>query len=298
LNNSDAAMSLIFLYMLVLVQCSQRWEKVLRPDLIKGKWTEEEDQKLIISVQEGFERWGDIAAKLPGRTSKQCRERWSNYLDPALSKTPFTSAEDEQLCNLQRQMGNRWSTIARQMPGRTENTVKLRFNALAKAAASGRPVPPMLHAKRSNSVSEHDDTSVKGSVQGVSEFSTPDCAPVVAAPQKHVQPPAKRIRLVDLDLFSHPERFDEIIAQVPETGAPLHPALSQLGYSVPGTLAVVPQAMFPECVLHDGVVYPALAYTRQRTEGKHAYLPREAYDIVQLEAGLGYHNYPQIQGRN
>jgi len=105
---------------------------VLRPDLLKGKWTEQEDQRLRSVVVEGYDHWGKVAEKMPGRTAKQCRERWSNYLDPGLLKTPFTQAEDEKLMLLQRMNGNKWALISREMPGRTENSVKLRFNSLKK----------------------------------------------------------------------------------------------------------------------------------------------------------------------
>mmetsp|Transcript_18881 Transcript_18881/g.31865 ORF Transcript_18881/g.31865 Transcript_18881/m.31865 type:complete len:341 (-) Transcript_18881:194-1216(-) len=113
-------------------KCSQRWEKVLRPGLVKGKWTDEEDDRLRMVVREGFEHWGKVAERMPGRTSKQCRERWANYLDPSLLKTPFSSEEDAIIIEMQRQVGNKWALISRQLPGRTENGVKLRFNWLSK----------------------------------------------------------------------------------------------------------------------------------------------------------------------
>jgi len=122
--------------MYALVKCIQRWEKVLRPDLIKGKWTDEEDEMLKAIVFKGFEHWGKVADQMPGRTSKQCRERWANYLDPSLLKTPFTQAEDEAVLRLQSEFGNKWAYIARLIPGRTENSVKLRYHALVKQFGS------------------------------------------------------------------------------------------------------------------------------------------------------------------
>jgi hypothetical protein len=119
------------------VKCIQRWEKVLRPGLVKGKWTDEEDDLLRQVVRNGYEHWGKVAEKMPGRTSKQCRERWANYLDPSLLKTAFSPGEDDLLLRLQGEMGNKWACIARQLPGRTENSVKLRYHALIKAYANG-----------------------------------------------------------------------------------------------------------------------------------------------------------------
>lgn len=111
---------------------------------MKGKWTEEEDDRLRYVVQQSFEHWGKVAEQMPGRTAKQCRERWTNYLDPTLIKTPFTPTEDEILLHLQAQMGNKWAAIARQINGRTENAVKLRYHALVKMYNSGGNRNPLL----------------------------------------------------------------------------------------------------------------------------------------------------------
>jgi hypothetical protein len=44
------------------------------------RWTVEEHSLLVRLVEDmGTERtWPQIAAKMPGRTGKQCRERWLN----------------------------------------------------------------------------------------------------------------------------------------------------------------------------------------------------------------------------
>lgn len=123
---------------------------MLRPDLVKGKWTDEEDDRLRTAVLEGFDHWGKVAEKMPGRTAKQCRERWTNYLDPTLLKTPFTPPEDDLLVRLQAEMGNKWAAISRQLPGRTENSVKLRFNALMK-----------LYGERSTDRSSNDGSGTQ-----------------------------------------------------------------------------------------------------------------------------------------
>ncbi|RLN79345.1 hypothetical protein BBJ28_00018926 [Nothophytophthora sp. Chile5] len=77
-------------------QCLQRWRKVLKPGLVKGHWSFEEDQVLEYLVTQGCNNWGQIAERIPGRTPKQCRERWKNHLDPAINKGPYTEEEDAQ----------------------------------------------------------------------------------------------------------------------------------------------------------------------------------------------------------
>ena len=103
-------------------KCLQRWKKVLKPDLVKGRWSSEEDRLLIYLVSQGYPNWGKLAKNLPGRTSKQCRERWCHFLDPNLNAPKgkkFTEQEDELILQLQKEHGNSWSFISRQLKGRT-----------------------------------------------------------------------------------------------------------------------------------------------------------------------------------
>ncbi|ETL82578.1 hypothetical protein L917_17274 [Phytophthora nicotianae] len=113
-------------------QCLQRWTKVLKPGLIKGHWTPEEDAKLRELVAEGKKNWGQVASLIPGRTSKQCRERWCNHLDPNINKGSYTEDEDKIIVEMQAKLGNRWSIIAQQLKGRTEDAVKIRWKSLMR----------------------------------------------------------------------------------------------------------------------------------------------------------------------
>ncbi|CAK4072877.1 unnamed protein product [Aphanomyces euteiches] len=113
-------------------QCLQRWTKVLKPGLIKGHWTPEEDAKLRALVAEGRKNWGQVASHIPGRTSKQCRERWCNHLDPNINKGNYTREEDQLIIDMQAKLGNRWSVIAQQLTGRTEDAVKIRWKSLMR----------------------------------------------------------------------------------------------------------------------------------------------------------------------
>ena len=48
---------------------------MLNPELVKGPWLKEEDEKIISLVAElGAKQWSKIAQQLPGRIGKQCRK--------------------------------------------------------------------------------------------------------------------------------------------------------------------------------------------------------------------------------
>ncbi|CAA3011210.1 transcription factor MYB3R-3-like isoform X1, partial [Olea europaea subsp. europaea] len=101
------------------VQCLHRWQKVLNPELVKGPWTPEEDEKIVELVAKyGPTKWSIIAKSLPGRIGKQCRERWHNHLNPNIKKDAWTLEEELTLLGAHRTHGNKWAELAKLLPGR------------------------------------------------------------------------------------------------------------------------------------------------------------------------------------
>lgn len=92
-------------------------------------WTDDEDAALTRAVQQhGVASWCHISKFVQGRTSKQCRERWHNQLKPEIYRGAWTGEEDKLILDLVKAHGRKWAFISRQLPGRTDNAVKKRFD--------------------------------------------------------------------------------------------------------------------------------------------------------------------------
>ncbi|WVZ49256.1 hypothetical protein U9M48_000630 [Paspalum notatum var. saurae] len=106
---------------------TEEQEQQVQQELLRrGPWTVDEDLTLINYIAEhGEGRWNALArAAGLKRTGKSCRLRWLNYLRPDVKRGDFTADEQLLILDLHSRWGNRWSKIASQLPGRTDNEIK------------------------------------------------------------------------------------------------------------------------------------------------------------------------------
>ena len=94
----------------------------------RRKFSPEEDIKLSRAIAlQGPRKWDQIALSLPGRTGRQCRDRFHNYLNPSLTNGPWTREEDRLLEQKVYELGQHWNKIAMFFRGRSSNNIKNRW---------------------------------------------------------------------------------------------------------------------------------------------------------------------------
>ena len=96
----------------------------------RGKWTEEEDNRLsALVVQFKGKNWKKVAEGLDGRTDVQCLHRWQKVLNPELVKGPWSKEEDDTVMQLVHKHGpKKWSLIASFLPGRIGKQCRERWH--------------------------------------------------------------------------------------------------------------------------------------------------------------------------
>jgi hypothetical protein len=117
-------------------------------------WTLEEDTKLTEAVKKHGKKWFAVAPMVPGRTDKQCRQRWVDTrqrwvdaLDPTKGKKPnktrenWTPAQDAKLADAVKKHGEHWSVVAALVPGRTDGQCRQRWVDTLNRAIGGNKKP-------------------------------------------------------------------------------------------------------------------------------------------------------------
>ncbi|KAL8247451.1 hypothetical protein R6Q59_008667 [Mikania micrantha] len=135
----------------------------------KGPWSPEEDEKLKDYIQTHGTGGNWIALPQKAglkRCGKSCRLRWLNYLRPNIKHGEFSDDEDKVICALFASIGSRWSIMAAQLPGRTDNDIKNYWNTKLKKKMMNNLVSvpeitkPLYHLQSFNSSSNYSYPSL------------------------------------------------------------------------------------------------------------------------------------------
>jgi len=107
-----------------------------------GVWKNSEDEILKAGIMKyGKNNWARVASLLPRKSSKQCKSRWFEWLDPSIKKTEWSRDEDEKLLHMVKIMPTQWRSIA-PVVGRTAAQCLQRYDQLLEQAAKADAATP------------------------------------------------------------------------------------------------------------------------------------------------------------
>ncbi|XP_078178231.1 transcription factor MYB61-like [Carex rostrata] len=146
--------------------------------LRRGLWSPEEDEKLVNHITKfGHGCWSSVP-KQAGiqRCGKSCRLRWMNYLRPDLKRGAFSMEEDDLVIQLHALLGNRWSAIAAQLPGRTDNEIKNHWNSFLKKRVEKKSTEHDTSRSTPNPSTTTYEETVSNAIQGSSSNNSSTAA--------------------------------------------------------------------------------------------------------------------------
>ncbi|GMH12311.1 hypothetical protein Nepgr_014152 [Nepenthes gracilis] len=160
------------------------------------------------------------------RTGKSCRLRWVNYLHPGLKRGKMTPHEEKLVLELHSQWGNRWSRIARRLPGRTDNEIKnywrthMRKKAQEKKRAISSSSSSSSNCYYSTSSTSPLDSKAKSEATRVSSHETGGY---------HATAPQVKRSQQEEEIYSMDEIWKDIAASDKEPIKPLHDGYGEEG---------------------------------------------------------------------
>ncbi|KAI9466791.1 hypothetical protein BJY52DRAFT_1234364 [Lactarius psammicola] len=155
--------------------CQNRWNRTLDPSIRRGNWTAEEDAQLRQAVDLYGHAWVEVASVVPGRNNEQCRDRWTERLNPKVPRGKWTTEEDKRLISAVDELGvGKWKEVSERVgTGRTDNTCRYRYDFLKGPCSSDTSRAASEAQVMTGSSSKPKQRTRKGKERDVS-FETTD----------------------------------------------------------------------------------------------------------------------------
>jgi hypothetical protein len=114
-----------------LAEKIKRYPKPWKPELSTiryGRWTAEENAKLLTLIAIHGEEFNIISEQIKGRTAEQCRRHWKGALNPEISHSPWSAKEDAKIrFHVSKRGTSHWMELAKQLGNRTPHQCMLRW---------------------------------------------------------------------------------------------------------------------------------------------------------------------------
>lgn len=138
---------------------------------IRSRFTKEEDDRLknIVESQKDRVDWNQISLLMDGRTPRQCRERYTNYLRPNLLNGAWTEEEDRILDKLYEKMGPQWSKIAQYFPNRSDVNIKNHHTCIVNRLYRQQKVKMASNAEGATNVSKDTENDMNNELNSSNE---------------------------------------------------------------------------------------------------------------------------------
>lgn len=125
-KNEDNSLSMICKY-------KKQVKEVKNTSTSQNRWTKEEDEQLMQIINRiGAKQWRQVASLMKTKTAKQCRDHYTNCLDPDIKSSYWSNDEEKILLSKYEQFGPHWSLIKNYLPGRTTLMIKNYVKMLLK----------------------------------------------------------------------------------------------------------------------------------------------------------------------
>lgn len=132
----------------------------IKPNTSQNRWTKEEDEQLMQIVNRiGPKQWRQVASLMKTKTAKQCRDHYTNCLDPEIKSSYWSNEEEKILLSKYEQFGPRWSLIKNYLPGRTTLMIKNYVKMLLKK--NGDLFPKKIEFKSGENSSDESEEESK-----------------------------------------------------------------------------------------------------------------------------------------
>ena len=106
---------------------------IIKPRQVQKRFTHAEDALITTMVKSRKHySWYQIAKALTGRSARQVKERWLNYLDPSVNQNIWTKEEENLLLEKIKEHGRKWRLISKYFNGRTDVHLKNHFNLMMR----------------------------------------------------------------------------------------------------------------------------------------------------------------------